>query len=44
VYVVRGGTASRRLVRSGMRMDGRTEILAGLTEGETVLAVPQEVF
>lgn len=38
VYVVADGKRERRVVRTGATMDGRIEIVAGLSEGETVLA------
>ena len=37
VYVVDNGRLSLRLVRSGARLDGRVEILAGLAEGAVVV-------
>ncbi len=37
VFVVEGERARLRLVRTGMSVDGRTEILTGLNPGETVV-------
>lgn len=36
VYVVNGGKATQRLVETGARKDGRIEIVAGLSGGETI--------
>jgi RND family efflux transporter MFP subunit len=38
VYVLDGGKAKERPVRTGLRLDGVTEILEGLKAGETVIA------
>lgn len=40
VFLVENGRAVLRLVRTGGTEDGRTEILAGLDGGETVLSAP----
>lgn len=37
VYVVEGGKASRRVVRTGAEVSGRVEILEGLSVGDTVI-------
>ena len=37
VYVVDGGQAARRAVKTGQRQDGRIAILDGLAEGEAVV-------
>lgn len=37
VYVVDGGRAERRTVRTGQRQDGRVAIIDGLAEGEVVV-------
>ncbi len=36
VYVIRGSVAKQRVVRTGLRLDGRVEILSGLAAGEVV--------
>jgi len=38
VYVVEGGVARQRIVRTGARQDGLVEILDGVADGETVAA------
>lgn len=38
VFVVDNGVARGRLVTTGARVDGRVEVLSGLTAGETVVA------
>ena len=40
VYVVTGGKAYLRYVRTGRTLDGRTEILSGLSVGEDVVVGP----
>lgn len=40
VFVVAGGIARLRIVRAGAREDGRTEILSGLDDGESVVVAP----
>lgn len=42
VYVVTGGKAYLRYVRTGRTLDGRTEILSGLSAGEDVVIGPSE--
>ena len=37
VFVVEGDRARLRLVRTGLSLDGATEILSGLSAGETVI-------
>ncbi len=37
VFVVEGGRARLRLVKTGRRMDGKVEVLSGLAGGETVV-------
>ncbi|MBI5178610.1 MAG: efflux RND transporter periplasmic adaptor subunit [Nitrospinae bacterium] len=38
VYVVEGGKAAQRIVRTGARQDGMVEIVDGVREGETLAA------
>jgi membrane fusion protein, multidrug efflux system len=37
VFIIDGGTAARRTVRTGLTSQGRIEIVSGLTEGEQVV-------